>query len=254
MKNQALVGLLGFTIVLGFILSSSPISAESRSASVTVGSACTLSAVENTAHTATIPSGTNQSDIGRTTFSMVCNDSGGFSIYAIGYGSNELGNTKLIASINGSAAPSYDINTGSNASGTPSSWAMKLTPGTNLTSSNILNGYSSYSVIPSVYTKVATLVPSTAVTNTSTLEATYRVNVASTQPAGNYNGKVRYVMVNPAANVPNEPKACSANKICYWPNGGDTTSIAQGGVGVPDTMGDQSIASSATSATLWASN
>ena len=221
-----------FSIASFFFLSSSPTSAESRSASVTVGSACTLSAVENTAHTATIPSGTNQSDIGRTTFSMVCNDSGGFSIYAIGYGSNELGNTKLIASINGSAAPSYDINTGSNASGTPSSWAMKLTPGTNLTSSNILNGYGSYSVIPSSYTKVATLVPSTAVTNTSTLEATYRVNVASTQPAGNYNGKVRYVMVNPNTNVPNEPKTCDAGKICYWPNAGNE---------VTDSMGDQTL-------------
>ncbi|MBO7132046.1 hypothetical protein J6V85_02155, partial [Candidatus Saccharibacteria bacterium] len=210
-----------------------------------VGSACTLSAVENTAHTATIPSGTNQSDIGRTTFSMVCNDSGGFSIYAIGYGSNELGNTKLIASINGSAAPSYDINTGSNASGTPSSWAMKLTPGTNLTSSNILNGYGSYSVIPSSYTKVATLVPSTAVTNTSTLEATYRVNVASTQPAGNYNGKVRYVMVNPNTEIPLQPQTTNAGFIGYFPNAGSE---------VNDTMGDQTVNASDTSAQLWASN
>ncbi|MBR3253252.1 hypothetical protein IKF85_00835, partial [Candidatus Saccharibacteria bacterium] len=40
-------------------------------------------------------------------------------------------------------------------------------------------------------------------------------------------------------------------KICYWPNAGDMTS---GGVGVVDSMGDQSITSSTTSATLWASN
>ncbi|MBO7131788.1 hypothetical protein J6V85_00790 [Candidatus Saccharibacteria bacterium] len=233
-----------FSIASFFFLSSSPTSAESRSASVTVGSACTLSAVENTAHTATIPSGTNQSDIGRTTFSMVCNDSGGFSIYAIGYGSNELGNTKLIASINGSAAPSYDINTGSNDSGTPSSWAMKLTPGTNLTSSNILNGYGSYSVIPSSYTKVATLVPSTAVTNTSTLEATYRVNVASTQPAGNYNGKVRFVMVNPENDTPLQPQTTQAGQICYYKNASDALG----------TMGCQTITTSATNATLLASN
>ena len=89
----------------------------------------------------------------------------------------------------------------------------------------------SYSVVPSSYVKVATLVPSSTPVSSSSLTATYRVNIASTQPAGFYNGKVRYVLVNPATNVPNEPKACSANKICYWPNAGNE---------VTDTMGDQS--------------
>ena len=236
------------TICSFLILSSSSVSADatvSATATVTVGSACTLHSSVDTPHVATIPSGTNKSEIGKTTFTMACNDTGGYSIYAIGYSNNEMGNTKLLANINGSLNPTYDINTGTNASGTPSSWAMKLTPSTNLTSSNILNGYDSYSVVPSSYVKVASLVPTTTPVSTSDLEATYRVNIASTQPAGNYNARVRYVMVNPATNVPNEPKTCAANKICYWPNAGSE---------VVDSMGDQSITSSATSATLWPSN
>ena len=247
MKVRALGWLLGIDIVSGFMLLSAPVSADvsrTASASVTVGSACTLSAVENTAHSATIPSGTNQSDIGQTTFTMVCNDSGGFSLYAIGYGSNELGNTKLVAVINGAAAPGYDINTGTNASGTPSSWAMKLTPGTNLTASNILNGYGSYSAVPSSYTKVATLIPTTSIIATSSLSATYRVNVAATQPAGNYNGKVRFVMVNPENDTPVQPQTTTAGQICYYKNASDALG----------TMGCQTVSTSATNATLLASN
>ncbi|MBO7131731.1 hypothetical protein J6V85_00480 [Candidatus Saccharibacteria bacterium] len=244
----------GISSVAFLLLSSSSSYAattQTASASVTVGSACTLSAVENTAHSATIPSGTNQSDIGQTTFTMVCNDSGGFSLYAIGYGSNELGNTKLVAVINGATAPGYDINTGTNASGTPSSWAMKLTPGTNLTASNILNGYGSYSAIPSSYTKVATLIPTTSIIATSSLSATYRVNIAATQPAGNYNGKVRFVMVNPENATPLQPQTTQAGQICYYPNGSGTLG----------SMGCQTIPSSGningvspTSAILLASN
>ncbi|MBO7131653.1 hypothetical protein J6V85_00065, partial [Candidatus Saccharibacteria bacterium] len=231
-----------------FFLTASPASADtsaSASASVTVGAACTFTSVVNTAHTATIPSGTNQSDIGQTTFTMVCNDNGGYSIYAVGYSNNEVGNNKLLATVNGALNSTYDINTGTNASGDPSSWAMKLTPGTNLTASNILNGYSSYSTVPAAYTKVATLIPTTTVVNPSSLQATYRVNVAHTQPAGNYNGKVRFVMVDPNTNVPNEPVPAAATFISYNPNANGE---------VVDTMGNQSVSSNATSVTLWPSN
>ena len=244
------VFLLFISTLLSFLfLTSSSVSADTSAtatATVTVGSACTLNSVLDTPHTATIPSGTNQSEIGKTTFTVVCNNTGGYSIYAIGYSNFEVGNTKLLATVNGALNSNYDINTGTNASGTPSSWAMKLTPSTNLTASNILNGFGSYSAVPSSYTKVATLVPTTTMVNTSSLEATYRVNIASTQPAGNYNGKVRYVMVDPNTNVPNEPKTCASSYICYFPNAGNT---------VDDTMSDQRFTVSlAASATLWASN
>ncbi len=232
--RRILSALIILTLGSFVVLTSSSASADtsaSATATVTVGSACTLNSVLDTPHTATIPSGTNQSEIGKTTFTVVCNNTGGYSIYAVGYSNFEIGNTKLLANINGALNSNYDINTGTNASGTPSSWAMKLTPSTNLSASNILNGFGSYSAVPSSYVKVATLVPTTTMVNTSSLEATYRVNIASTQPAGNYNGKVRYVMVDPNTNVPNEPKACSENKICYWPNAGNE---------VTDSMGDQS--------------
>ena len=240
--------LSGLTLSSFLFLSSSSVSADatvSATATVTVGSACSIVSSIDTPHVATIPSGTNKTDIGQTTFTMTCNDTGGYSIYAVGYSNDTVGNNKLLATINGVLNSTYDISTGTNASGTPSSWAMKLTPGTNLSSSNILNGYGSYSIVPSSYVKVATLIPSTAPITNSSLSATYRVNIASTQPAGNYNGRVRYVIVNPNTNVPNEPKTCAANKICYFPNAGNE---------VDDRMGDQSITSSATSATLWPSN
>ena len=67
-------------IISFFLLTSPSTSADttvSANATVTVGSACAFNAVVDTPHTATIPSGTNQSDIGHTTFTVVCNDTGG---------------------------------------------------------------------------------------------------------------------------------------------------------------------------------
>ena len=104
--------------------------------------------------------------------------------------------------------------------------------------------------IPSTYTKVAsyntvaTEIPNNEQVGQS-ITAHYYAHASATQPAGTYTGAVKYTMVHPNTNIPNQPYNCTANKICYFPNAGNT---------VTDTMGDQSIASNDTSATLWASN
>ncbi|MBR3253097.1 hypothetical protein IKF85_00005, partial [Candidatus Saccharibacteria bacterium] len=69
MKVKASICLFSLTFLSFLILSSPSTSADtavSANATVTVGSACAFNAVVDTPHTATIPSGTNQSDIGQT--------------------------------------------------------------------------------------------------------------------------------------------------------------------------------------------
>ena len=202
-------------------------------ATVTVAKACTMTSggTNDTPHSATIPAGTNKSDIGQTTFKVVCNDSEGFSVYAVGYANYELGNTKLLATVGGSLNPTYDIETGLSMDTSTSSWAMKLTPVSGTYAPTIqsdTNGaFSSYHIVPSTNTKVATYAGVTdGGTNAtgSAFTATYRANIAGNQPAGNYNGKVKYTMVHPASAFPVEPlddSDCPANNVCYAPNADD---------------------------------
>ena len=256
---------LSFAMSLGFcalsgasfaILSNSSVSATeitataTANATVSVAEACTMESGSSTdtPHTATIPAGTNKSDIGQTTFKVICNDSAGFSVYAVGYANEELGNTKLLATIGGALNPTYDIETGLNMTNTTSSWAMKLTPVSGTYAPTITTGYTDYHVVPSTNTKVATYAGVTDGGNNangSAFTATYRANISGSQPAGNYNGKVKYTMVHPANATPNEPKNCgTANRICYWPN---AEGVYEG------TMGQQ-YASTNASVTLTASN
>ena len=101
-------------------------------ASVTVQSTCSMTATVNTAHNATLFSGTYSGSsypdgIGKTTIQTFCNDLNGYSIYAIGYTNNELGNTVLKGT---DLSSEYDIVTGTATSGLApndvSNWAMKI--------------------------------------------------------------------------------------------------------------------------------
>ncbi|MBR2741794.1 hypothetical protein IKD98_03550, partial [Candidatus Saccharibacteria bacterium] len=109
----------------------------------------------------------------------------------------------------------------------------------------ILSDFDSYHAVPDTYTKVATRTAGTDATVGANLQSTYAVYVTSTQPAGSYNGKVKYTMVYPNdADTPLQPQTTQAGQICYYPNGSN----------VEGTMGCQTISTSATSATLLASN
>ena len=197
-------------------------------------------------HTATIANGTYQNNIGTTTINVFCNDSAGFAIYAIGFTEDKYtgeDHTKLIGATN-----NQKITTGTATSGNTSNWAMKLATDSNATYPITLdNSYGSYSQVPNTYTKVAHRDSGTDVGTNATgaeLTTTYAAYMSTTQVADTYTGKVKYTLVHPASETPLQPETTKSGKICYYPNGSN----------VEGTMGCQTVSTSATSATLLASN
>ena len=182
-----------------FVLSSSYSHAEasgSVTASVTVPDVCTLSAdSSSTAHTATVEVGTYTQGIGETLLNVLCNDNNGYSIYAVGYSNNTVGNTNLIGTTNGATIPTGTSTvTGSSA---VSNWAMKLTAVSGTFPATILDSYDSYHVVPSTATKVATRTSSIDLSADSQIKTTYAVSISPSQAADTYTGKVKYTVVHP---------------------------------------------------------
>ena len=222
---------------------------ESANASVTVGSACTLAKSVTSAHTASITNGSYYGDsgIGETLLQANCNDASGFAIYAIGYtgnlnGANYLRDNTLYSTYN----DTYDITTGTGTSGN-SNWSMKLTAVSNSDTPVIQNSYDSYHNVPSEYALVANKASGTTIDDGARVKATYTAYISESQPAGTYEGKVKYALVHPTTKpAPYVPHSINttAGQICYYPN----TNEHQG------TMGCQTVSTSATSATLLASN
>ena len=216
-KNATIIttlSLVGITILSGIVLASSKVSADDSAVdttTITVPVSCTMSSTGNHSHTAEINNGQYNSSVGETTISAFCNDNAGFTVYAIGYSGETLGNNKLISS----TISDNDIVTGTAISGNTSNWAMKLSAITSPTPTFpiIIAGsesdshkeqgdpdYSAFQQVPDDYTKVAYR---TAGTDTGTnaegssFKTTYQVYISSNQPAGTYNGKVKYVLINP---------------------------------------------------------
>ena len=245
--NYTLASFVGITILAGTILAIPSVLADTEAVdtvTITVPSACSLQSTVGSAHIATVDSGTYVDDIGETTLKAVCNDSDGFSIYAVGYTDDTYGNTVLRSSL----GTTSNVVTGIASSGSTSNWAMKLTAIENTYTPTIQsdsNGsFADFHIIPSTYTKVAIRNSTTDATVGSTLTTTYAVFMNATQPAGTYEGKVKYTLVHPASEPPLQPQTTASGRICYYPNGND----------VIGTMGCQTVSSSATSTTLLASN
>jgi len=165
---------------------------------VTVDSACSLatSGTETegvSTYTANIANGGHNDNIAGSTFTVTCNDTGGWSLYAIGAGTATGDITKMDASTN---VDSDDIATGITLDGSVSNWAFKVTKGgTDAANVTITEGYTGFNPIPSAQTKIAT---GTSTAGNSTVAATYGVGISSTQSAGTYTGKVTYTLVHPA--------------------------------------------------------
>ena len=264
-KHFCLCLLLSITLLSGVVLLSSFVFADDSSVTVTtitVPVACTLRGTGTDSHTATLAPNTYsgasgseyQNGIGKTTLTAICNDDNGFSIYAIGYTGNSYdseNHTKLVGNSLGGT-----IATKAYASGdTASNWSMKLTKVTdstvsyNPTNLTISTGYDTWHAIPDTYTKVAQYKANTGSSTTDTtlgvkLETTYAAYIASNQPADTYVGQVKYTMVHPYDEQPLQPQTATSGCINYFPNGSN----------VEGTMGCQSVSTSATSATLLASN
>ncbi|MBR0372656.1 hypothetical protein IJH72_01805, partial [Candidatus Saccharibacteria bacterium] len=148
---------LFLTIISFLFLSSTVVSADDTvvdDISINVPVSCTLSGTGMNTHTATILNGNYASDIGTTNLKAVCNDSEGFSIYAIGYTDNIDGKTVMTSSALND--PTTDIVTGTATTGNTSNWAMKLETNPNATYPiTIQNNFNNYHVVPEDYTMVA---------------------------------------------------------------------------------------------------
>lgn len=204
-------------VMCAIILSSSSSQAEPShinkdQVSLSILPSCTLSVDQSasTPHTVSILNGTYESDIGKTRVVAFCNDANGYNIYAIGYTNNEDGNTKLIGrslNVNGGLLGNeYDINTGTAISGNTSNWAMKLTGGTGADAPVVRPMYTDYAAVPNNLTMVAHRESGTHMSSSDAIGAyfdtTYRAYVTSSQPAGTYNGQVKYVLDHPYSSDP----------------------------------------------------
>ena len=219
LKNKyvmfAPLGLLGLTIFSGAFLMSSYSYATDDSTvdnvSINVPVSCTMSGTGMNSHNANIVNGTYQADIGTTTLKAFCNDTNGFSIYAAGYTGDEIGGTNSTKLVGTSASSNATIDTGTNTGpvggNDTSNWAIKLTAPSNptptypITITSDANGpFSSYHLVPSSYTKVATRLSGTDIGQSAegaTLTTTYATYISKTQPADTYQGKVIYTLVHP---------------------------------------------------------
>ena len=167
---------------------------------VTVDSACSLATSGSSldpasTYTATIANGAVNNAITGSTFTVTCNDTGGWDLNAVGAGTATSHVNYMDASTN---VDSDDIAT---ADGTPaassSAWAFQLAKGgddaANIT---ITTGYTAFKAVPATSTKVAT---GTSTAGKSTITATYGVSIDETQSAGTYTGVVQYTLAHPAA-------------------------------------------------------
>ena len=244
-KTESIIvgGMALVTLVTGAILSSISVNAETDAVdeiNITVPTACTMSGniAAGQEHTASINPNTYQNNIGKTTITAYCNDSGGYAIYAIGYTGDQYtgdDHTKLIGT-----NTNQKIITGTAKTGT-SQWAMRITPVTGTYAPTIENNYDSedYHVVPDTYEKVATYGNTTDAEGGtgSSIEATYAAYISGTQAADTYVGKVKYTLVHPSTEpAPLTPQVTETGKIHYYPNAYDTEG----------TMADQNIASSVT--------
>ena len=261
-------GMVGATILVGGILTLPKVMADDSSvttATVTVPMACSMSSTTDTAHTAEVPNGIDSrgqdyypDGIGQTTLKVYCNDNEGFSVYAVGYSDDTLGNTYLRDSTLGQTS---DILTSTTFTGNTSAWAMKIGVTTG-TYTPIIAGstgdsekqsgdtdYSNWAAVPSTYNRVAYRNSGTDVDNNSIytegarVTTTYAVYISPTQKAGTYIGQVKYTLLHPASEEPLRPQPSTAGYINYYAN----AKTAEG------TMGRQAATDGSTK-TLFASN
>ena len=228
-KSLIAVGILcGAVILSGSILSRLPKNSahadnESAStsavASVSVSNSCSLSADSstngNSAHSATLSPGSYTENIGKTTLTISCNDVDGWSLYAVGDSDQVNNNTTSLVF---ASSDDYYISTGTATSGATSNWAMKLYDGTGTNSDGatgpIVSTYASYAAVPNTNTKVATLDRGTTTSGAVSLKTTYAAYISASQPAGTYEGSVKYTLTHPHTNLVCDDGYENVNGVC----------------------------------------
>lgn len=162
-------------------------------AKVTVSEACTFSG--SAARNITVSTAQNPSINTGAALQVSCNNAGGFGIYAVGYSNNTYGNNTMY-NANGSIA------SGTATSGNTSNWAMMISTTQAASAQTTENGFGSYRVVPTAYTKVVTYKSSTGNSTVTSFTPSYQVYRASNLAAGTYVGVVKYALVPAGGTVP----------------------------------------------------
>ena len=210
--------LAGVAAVFGGILLTTNASADVAkdvNVRVLVPTACSLLGTNTTLSADALPS--QQTEIGTASFKAVCNDPSGLAIYAVGYTNDTYGNTNLVST----DGNNNTIATGAFSSPTNSQWNMTLANTGTDYPTTIRNGYESPSVIPSVFTKVASRDTITDQTTGANFTATFSTYVSHSQSTGVYNGKVKFLLFHPnVVDATTNPKTEVPNTIGdtmqYW--------------------------------------
>lgn len=154
---------------------------------VSIESTCSLTHSGGGTYTKSINPGSTGT-VTANTITATCNDAGGYTIYAIGYSGDsfEGNNTDLISSSN------TDWNIKTDGSFADSYWKVQFTASGQAT---ITSPYTTYQQIPASYAKVASY---NEYTTGGSIIPHYQISLGQGQPAGTYEGKVQYVLVNPS--------------------------------------------------------
>lgn len=183
-------------LAIGFVGTSSSVRAAEGSAnktvSLTVLPVCSLSASSETFSKTLQPGG--KGPIGDAkTITIACNNSSGYSLYAVGSdGAGAEGETSLVGK-----NPENLIKTGTAESGDTSAWNFKLS--TSSPGLDIAEGYDSSHVIPSAKDLIASRASGVPADAGDQLTIAYSAFVAESQEPDTYTGHVSYTLVQTAS-------------------------------------------------------
>ena len=242
-NNQSLlISSSVFGVLLVATLASGAIMANTRAhadtsevdtVNVDITAACTMTRTDSSGGTyATSLMPEQDTTLGPTSIKTICNDSAGYSIYAIGYSGNSYTNTNhtdLISTIDNS----YNIHTyAPSSAGSNSYWSMKVEPvASGAYTPTVESAYADFNVIPGTFTKLVGLGQATDAGDGATgsnINATYKIKASTSQVAGTYTGKVKYTLVHPntapAPTIPPDMQNTAA-VAALLPNVGDTATV-----------------------------
>lgn len=201
MRNEvfrSIIKIAPVAVIFGFVFTNlapaayatSDPSAIIDTLSVTVDSNCQISQSGSGTYTKTINPG-NSDSITANTITAVCNDSGGYAIYAVGYSGDSLtgNNTDLISSDNAN----WNIKT--DGSFADSYWKLLFTASGQ---ASVTSPYTTYQQIPSSHAKIASY---EQYATSGSIVPHYQISLGQGQPAGTYIGKVQYVLVSSSSDT-----------------------------------------------------
>lgn len=151
---------------------------------VTIASTCTLGIESGVTKEESLTSGGVTGDIEGASFSITCNDAGGWKLTAQGDGTGTT-KTDMVGTTETNTIP-----TGASVAGGTSAWAFKVTA-----DDSIEDGFDSLHEIPSTATKIA---GGSSPVSAKSVKISYKVSASATQAADTYTGKVKYVLAKGA--------------------------------------------------------